>query len=235
QGPARCVVFSPDGKYFASGSADQTVRLWDARTGKQSRQLNTNEPVVSLAFSADSQVLAAGTSYGSVHIWGTAKGQVLRVIEAHKGLINALAFTLDGKALASAATDKTIRLWDITPARNPQFAPYLLSAIPWGRRPGFVPILQTIEYVRLNRAMREFQGHQAEIKAIAFSQDGKTLASGGLDHTLRLWETATGKTLSQCQGHLGEIFSLAFSPDRKTLGSGDSKCAIRLWDFTSAK
>src|SRR5437660_1662205 len=79
-GPVRAVAFAPDGKTLASGSADQTIRLWDPATGKLIRQLAAQEPIVSLAISPDSQTLVAGTAYGSVRVFGVAKGLELRVI-----------------------------------------------------------------------------------------------------------------------------------------------------------
>jgi len=231
-GPVRAVVFSPDGKTLASGSVDQNIRLWDPSTGKLIRQLAAQEPVACLAFSADSQTLVAGTSYGSVRIFEVAKGTELRVIEGHKGPIHTVAFSSDGRSVASAGADKVIRLWNVSPAMNPQFSPYLWAAIPRGR---FAPIIQGIEYIRLSREVRELTGHQADVECAVFSPDGKTLITAGLDRTVRFWDPAAGKELRQLEGQLAPVSSLALSKDGQTLATGDENCTIRLWNMATGK
>jgi WD40 repeat protein len=234
-GAIRSVAFAPDGKLLASGSADQSIRLWDLSTGKVSRQLAAQEPVSCLAFSADGHTLVAGTAYGSIRVFETAKGNEVREIEAHKGAIHTLAFARDNKTLASAGYDKMIRVWKVSRDMNPQYSPFLLSAIPWGRRPGFVPILQGLEYLRLSRDVRELPGNQGEVECLAFAPDGKTLVSGGLDRTVRFWDHDSGKELRQLEGPFGPVYSLAFSKDGQTLATGDENCTIRLWNVTTGK
>ena len=67
--------------------------------------------------------------------------------------------------------------------------------------------------------------------SIVFSPDGKILASGGWDNTIKLWDIATGKVISTLTGHQGRIWSVAFSPDGKTLVSGSEDRTIRLWSL----
>ena len=127
-------------------------------------QVGMQEPVASLAFSPDSRDLVVGTSYGSVRVLQVEKGIELRVIEGHKGSVNAVAYAPDGHTIVSAGTDKVIRFWDAAQGANPQFSPYLWSAIPWGQPPGFVPIIQSIEYVRLSKELRKCLGIRGKFK-----------------------------------------------------------------------
>jgi WD40 repeat protein len=231
----RAVAFAGDGKTLASGGGDQTIRLWDVATGKQTKQLQGHSQVNCLAFSADGATLISGSADGYVHVWQTATGTELRIIEAHKADVHSVALSGDGKLLASAGFDKVIRLWDMTPAMNPQFGPVLWAGIPWGQRPGFVPIVQAIEFLRLNREVRQLEGHQGEIKCVVFSPDSKTLVSGSLDQTIRFWDVGTGKGIRQAEGPLGPVNSLAFTADGKTLASGDEHDTIRFWEAATGK
>ena len=78
-------------------------------------------------------------------------------------------------------------------------------------------------------------GHKDEVYSVAFSPDGKTLASGSLDKTIKLWEVATGKERATFEGHSDGVTSVAFSPDGKTLASGSDDTTIKLWDVATGK
>jgi WD40 repeat protein len=77
--------------------------------------------------------------------------------------------------------------------------------------------------------------HAGIVKVVAFSPDGKILASGSNDHTVRLWETATGKELRRFVGHEHDVISLSFSPDGRTLASGAYDRAVCLWEVKTAR
>ena len=80
-----------------------------------------------------------------------------------------------------------------------------------------------------------FEGHTRKVYSVAFSPDGKTLASGCDDHTIKLWDVATGKNIATLSGHTNGVRSVAYSPDGKTLASGSSDKTIKLWDVKPTK
>ncbi|SLM35266.1 nacht and wd40 domain protein, partial [Lasallia pustulata] len=107
------VAFSPAGKQLASGSRDNTVRIWDAATGATLQTLKGHSgPVRAVAFSPDGKQLVSGSEDNTVRIWDAATGATLQTLKGHSGPVRAVAFSPDGKQLVSDSEDNTVRIWD---------------------------------------------------------------------------------------------------------------------------
>ncbi|KAG8835384.1 hypothetical protein FRC18_000592 [Serendipita sp. 400] len=199
-GGVRSIAFSPDGCRIASGSADKTVRLWDAETGQA-----IGEPmrahrstVASVAFSPDGRQIASGSWDTTIHLLDAETGQAVgEPLRGHSDKVLSLAFSQDGLRVVSGSKDKTIRLWDAETGQ------------PLGE---------------------PLQGHSKHVTFVAFSPDGHQIVSSSLDKTTRLWDAETGQPLGEpLQSHSTGVNSVAFSPDgcRFVSGSKDGKIWVR--------
>jgi len=167
-------------------------------------------------------------------------------LRGHDEMVLSLAFSPDGKTLASSSFDYTIRVWDTStwkaigePLRGHESYVWSVAFSPDGKTLASgsgdksIRLWDTSTWKAIGEPLH---GHDEMVLSLAFSPDGKTLASASLDKTIRLWDTSTGKASGEpLRGHDSVVKSIAFSPDGMTLASGSGDKTIRLWDTSTGK
>jgi WD40 repeat protein len=232
---------SSDGKLFATGGVDgkdkHSLRLWDTATGKEQRRcvLPKDEPPISVAFAPGGKEIAVAVEEDDMHLFEVESGKHLRRLKHYWA--SRLVFAPDGKALASVG-GSLVRLWN--PATGdrlprPEGHEAAVGAVAVSADSKLVAtgaddvcLWDTAKATLVRRLA-------APGTAVAFTPDGKKLATAARDRTVRLWDVATGKEVSTLTGHKFPIKALAISPDGKYLASGDVQAVIRIWDLAGGK
>jgi hypothetical protein len=238
-------LFTKDCKRIISASADNTLRLWDAATGKELLVFQGHTGgVLGVALSPDDKTVLSGSFDGSVRLWETKSGKLLYSIpQAHPGGVWCVKFAPDGKSFFSSGQDQVLRQWQTKGGKEiRQFVGNM------GGSPG-IACTSDGKYVmtachdnkvrvwdvKSGQLVKTLSGHTGGLVGVDVSRDGKYVLSGGADNTMRLWDLKTGQEIRRFEGHGGQVYSAIFSPDGKRALSSCGDGVVRLWDVKSGK
>lgn len=239
QNSVTCVAFSPDGKILGSGSWDKTVKLWDVTTQQELATLTGHaDTVFSVAFSPDGKTVATGSADKTVRLWNlTTHGQVA-MLEGHSDSVNSISFSLTRPAIATATWNGEIRIWDTSTYKpiastSVRGKPYAIAFSPDGKTLAGSDSedVKFWDSVTL-KEVKTLKGHTDSVFALAFSHDGKFLATASGDRTAKLWAVAGGEEVTTYAGHSESVLAIGFSPDDNTLVTGSKDRTAKFWDRT---
>ncbi|BAY23305.1 serine/threonine protein kinase with WD-40 repeats [Calothrix sp. NIES-2100] len=263
--PVRAIALSPDGQILASGGDDETIKLWNPKTGALIATVNENsDRVQSLAISPDGQILASASYDKTIKLWNPKTGKLLRTLSGHTNQVRSVFISPDGKTLASTSYDKTIKLWNLKTGKlirslKPGKVATALVISPdsktlfngnedatiqsWNISTG--KLLRTLTPPRPVNPFYD-QQRASGVISLAISPDGQTLINGGYDDThqslqqtdgknVKVWNVKTGKLIHNFSVGIGSVDAIVISPDSKTFATGGLSHIIQLWNVKTGK
>ena len=235
------LALSPDGSKFA-GSTSSGHDLWNAETGQKLLSLPSDvRNSWSLAFSPDSRRLAVGAGWDNsrVTLLDAETSAPLHTHSLHTGQVQSVAFSHDGRQLASGSSDGTVVIIDTYTGerqRTLNFYENWVIGVAYsrdGRAFATATSRDTIlwDAITWEETHALYEDNNSHCN-VAFSPDSRWVARGSADRAVRLWDVKTGKLVRSLIGHTFLVNSLAFSPDGTTLASGDFGGNTILWELT---
>ena len=232
------LAWNPDGSKLAVAGYDGTVHVSDTGSGKEIAVFQANEsPLVAVAFSSDGTHLAAWAMAGTITIWAAETGRIVAKM-VHPGAVSEGAWSPDDKLLACGHGDGTVT-FSGTQGGSPivslrahgdgihelAWSPDSTRIASTSASDFFVSIWDVASQQKVLGPLR----HSHEISSIAWEGDGKRIATGSFDETIKIWDAVTGRETVTLRGHEDSIHSLAWGPDGR-LASGGSDGAMKIWD-----
>ncbi|AFZ14084.1 peptidase C14 caspase catalytic subunit p20 [Crinalium epipsammum PCC 9333] len=200
------VSYSPDGKLIATGSGDNTVKLWDLERRKFKTLPKQKNAISSVSFNHNSSKIATASYDGTVKLWN-AKGNLIKTLQQpNKMPVYSVTFSPDG-TIATASSDATVKLWD----KNGNF-------------------LQTLNDKKTP------DGHKKAVYSVSFSPNGNTIATGSHDKTVKIWTQQQGKwKINILNGHTKMVTKVSFNGKGDLLASASNDKTAILWDLKTRK
>lgn len=238
-GAVSSVAFAPDGQSLASGSWDNSIKIWDTQSGHSQRKLAGRDAgrVNSVVYSSDGVHLLSASDDGVARIWNAADGTLQSTLDSQAGPMRCAVYSADGRRIVTGSNDKLARIWNVETGQVQRdlaghtWAVLSVAISRDGRRvaTGSDDATARLWDASSGECVWVLQGHTASVTSVALSPDGRRVLTGSRDATCKLWDTETGKEILTLTGHAQEVTAVAFAPDGKQILTTSRDGTAILW------
>ena len=208
------------GRHLLSCSEDTTLRLWDLETlTNRAVYQGHTYPVWCVDIDRLGTNVVSGSMDRTAKLWNLEYTHPIRIYAGHEKDIDVIKWHPNCNYFVTGSVDKSVRMWSHADAKMVRYQSLIK---------GFLSLNSNFLQVRV------FSGHRGGIYALAFSPDGRKLATGGEDKRIRIWDLASSNVIKELKGHTDIIYSLSWSPDSSLLSSGAIDGTLRLWDINGS-
>gem|GEM_PF-870682 len=241
----RSIDLTSDGRFAVSASWDQTVRLWNVDKGELIRIFDERlKSIGCVAFSPSARSVAAAVAAGHLYLFDPTGGKLTAMWPAHRGAVNSLRFSRDGRHLVTGGDDGRVMVWDtvergrvsqtVAALGSPVMAVWpstTLSHVAVASLDGLVRICTVGDVPDPDASPRELQGHLAAVHAIVMSPDDRWVLSGSKDKTIRIWDIERAESVQTLKLHTGTVSGLAVDYSAMRLVSVGEDMTVRGWNI----
>ncbi len=236
------LAWSPDGSKIATASGDGTVQVWDAASGTSiytytgHQNQNQNASVNAVAWSLDSTTVYSAAT--DIQVWKAVDGTKLFTYTGHSNnTIHCLALSPDGKSIASGSDDNTVQVWDANSGSHlaTHTANGTVRSLTWSPDGARIAstVYDTVEVWNSTSGnlLNTYKGHSGNnVNAVAWSHNGKHVASGSDDRTVQVWDAASLSASYTYTGHAQPVYAVSWSADDSRVASGGADITVQVWN-----
>lgn len=236
------VVLTADQTKVATGSWDNTIRVWNAQTSELEQTLVGHESLVnSIVISNDGTTLVSASDDTTLKVWNFKTGELIQTLKGHNDVVNSVALTPDGKTAISASDDETIRIWNLETGKSELtltgHEDWINSVVVSNDGKTIVSGSsdETVRVWNLQSGTLEctLKGHQNVINTVAISPDGQTIVSGSDDETVKVWNWQSFELKHTFEVAAGWVNTVNISADGTKVISGSDDGVIRMWSLAT--